>query len=453
MKSSSRSVLALRQRARVASLWRRIEAMHHVRSTEGRDTGAPVREAERRAAAIAAMGYRLAAAGPRTRQRLLDREAAPLDRQPASPMDQAPAAAMDDPLPALSAWDDAAWERRISGEPEPALARLSVERTGFPVWRAAALLASAACGFSLVLWGQSLHLERTSHRSVTTETKPMAVTGAAVPSNGSPPVLPAPQPVETLSSVPALAAPVAISADSSPPALMAPPAVTVPASAEAPAADRRHLAAVAQADDVTEPPRPARTPALPAAPVPKVTAAPPSPPAREAAARLWHDRPGRFAATQLPARQAARAAAEPGERARLPAHWVSSAVPRPPAHRAAAPRIVVATADFRPHAAARYEFPRWLTDDRPEHATPLIMSPKPHNLEPPPGTEVAEAKQPPAQATLPPIPEPRHRPPQIYAEAPPPTHPFYNSTPYYGGNSQTYGYTSAMPPPTPYGEP
>jgi hypothetical protein len=115
-------------------------------------------------------------------------------------------------------------------------------------------------------------------------------------------------------------------------------------------------------------------------------------------------------------------------------------------------------------ATPRYELPHWLTENHPEHAPQVIMSPQPHDLEPPPGSETAESSPPPvrtAQAALPPIPQPQRRPRLVYAEAhdppPPPSvasaHPYYNSLPYYGPYQQTYGYYGAMPRPSPYGEP
>jgi hypothetical protein len=81
-------------------------------------------------------------------------------------------------------------------------------------------------------------------------------------------------------------------------------------------------------------------------------------------------------------------------------------------------------------ASAQYELPRWLTEDRPQQAQAhvLIMSPPPHDLEPPAGAE------PPRQiAAAPPAPKPARRPALIYAEAhtPPPRPPNYYPAPYY----------------------
>jgi len=397
------------------------------------------------------MGYRLAAAGPRTRQRLLDRETITADRQPARPFSPEPAEVVEDRLPALSAWDDAAWERRISGEPEPALARLSVHRSGFPVWRAAALLASATCGFSLVLWEQGLHLDHALRHSAARDGKPVVVAGAAqgaaappAPMGQTAPPVPSARPLDELSALPALAKPVPQVAGNAAPA-------NVPE-----AADQHSLAAaapgVASAAPGVAPPPP--QPIAPSsAPVPEMAAAPPAVPLRETAVQPARTKPTRWATPQA------------AERARAPAAWASAATLRPLPHHAAGGRMVLAEADPKPHGATRaaalhYGLPRWLTDDHPQHAAPLIMSPPPHNLEPPPEAEMAAASPPPvrtAQATLPPIPQPGRRPTVIYAEAhyppPPPTRPYYNATPYYGGYPQTYGYSSAMPPPTPYGQP
>jgi hypothetical protein len=73
--------------------------------------------------------------------------------------------------------------------------------------------------------------------------------------------------------------------------------------------------------------------------------------------------------------------------------------------------------------------PRWLTEDRPHQVQPrvLIMSPPPHDLEPPPGAE------PPKQIAAAPAPRPVQRPALIYAEAhtAPQRPPNYYAAPYY----------------------
>jgi hypothetical protein len=341
------------------------------------------------------MGYRLAAAGPRTRQRLIDRETAAL--APPEPGWNEPLPP-NEPLPALASWDNTLWEQRLAADAELGMARLSAQQSRFPVWRAAALLASAACGFSLVLFGQSLHLDR-KLREANRPAKPTLVAEAQPPAPQPAPaqVQPAPaQPAPSLASAPAL--------PSNPnPAPLAQPAAS-PVQAPSPS------------------------------PLPQIS-------------------------------QAAR----PGE-ARKP-HLAQPALARQPAPR---PLFATATpdpkwAEPRPHpanhaAVPHHDLPRWLTEDRPQHERELIMSPPPHNLDAPPGAELAANTHPaPSPKTdLPPIPRPFHRPALIYAEAhnapPPPTfwaapRPTYNANPYYAPSPQTYFYYGAMPPPTPYGAP
>jgi hypothetical protein len=413
------------------------------------------------------MGYRLASAGPRTRQRLLDRETATHDREPVVAGLPVSMDAAEDRLPALSAWDDAAWDRRISGEPEPALARLSVERTGFPVWRAAALLASAACGFSLVLWGQSLHGDHTLRHSAARGGKALVVADSGPPAAAPvaqtmAPVPPAP-PADTLSALPPLAKPATEVAAAATPSVVVPPIDQHPATAVAPGAAAE---APGVAPSLPQPIPPA------SAPVEETGTAQPAVPVREAAGQPARAKPTHWAsaASPPPADRVAHAAPRPAEGGRAPNSWASAPTMRPLPRRPAEARMVLAQVDRKPAAPkprsatrlaeAHYALPRWLTDDHPEHAAPLIMSPPPHNLEPPPGAQFAAASPPPAhpaQAKLPPIPEPRPRPPVIYAEAhyppPPRARPYYNAAPYFGGTPHPYGYYGAMPPPTPYGEP
>jgi hypothetical protein len=114
-----------------------------------------------RDAVIAAMGHRLAAAGPRTRQRLLDRQIAPED----TPRDATKEVSTVDWWPSLmSRADDDGWE-----VPAP-----DHQLFGFiPPWRDCvtaarrfALLGTAAsCGFAVVLLGLSHHVGAPRHRT------------------------------------------------------------------------------------------------------------------------------------------------------------------------------------------------------------------------------------------------------------------------------------------------
>jgi len=351
------------------------------------------------------MGYRLAAAGPRTRQRLIDRETAAL--APPEPGWNEPPPP-NEPLPALASWDDALWEQRLAADAELGMARLSAQQGRFPVWRALALLTSAACGFSLVLFGQSLHLDR-KLREANRPAKPTLLAQAQPQS---------PQPTQPQPSA-VNPAPVQAAAPALPPN---------PNPNPAPAAS---------------PVQPqAQTQAAQAAPAPE----PPPPEIRHAAFPSDVPKPH---------------ATEPALTRQSPNH----AIARPAfvmATRAASPNWT----EPKPHTAPRsvvahHDLPRWITENRPEHERELIMSPPPHDLVAPPGAELAANAHPTAapKTDLPPMPQPSRRPPLMYAEAhnaPPPAtgwvapRPTYNAAPYYAPYPQTYGYYGAMPPPTPY---
>jgi hypothetical protein len=346
-------------------------------------------ETHRRSEAIAAMGYRLAAAGPRTRQRLIERETA----APAPPETQ-----INEPLPTLASWDDALWEKRLAADEQLGMARLSARQSRFPIWRAAALLASAVCGFSLVLFGQSLHLDQklrqANHPAKPTllaETQPAQAQPA--PPRASAPALPSnPQPAPPPVQAPGIAQ-AAPAPEPAPPKIAQPDAATAPASQEKPA---------------------------------------PSPPPmiRQAALPSEHPKPHPALMRQLPT------------------------------HTTTRPVFAVATHPANRAPVPHHDLPHWLTEDRPEHERELIMSPPPHNLEPPAGAELAaNTHQAAPKNELPPIPPPAHRPALIYAEAHSAPRPYaywaaprpaYNANPYYAPYPQNYGYYGALPPPTPY---
>jgi hypothetical protein len=356
--------------------------MRRLTPIEAREFDFPAHDPARRAEAISAMGYRLAAAGPRTRQRLLERDAGAADTgEPQAAWLPPGLAGGETP----SAWDSE------DEEIEPGLARLSTEHKGSRVWRAAAVLASAACGFALVLYGQTFHVSRPQKLLASVASKPASPV----------PAQPAPSTPQAATAQP----PVAAAAQQSPAQVSPQPSMQAAAAAPVP--------------DAVAPPAPAA--AAPAIPSPTQRA---SSPALGAA-------PGSVADSAPPARQAAQpvpprafAAWRPAP-PRAPAHPVFAMATRPPAPKPLQPR---------PHspvrtAVAQYELPRWLTEDRAQHTQPhvLIMSPPPHDLEPPPGAE------PPKQIAAAPAPRPVQRPALIYAEAhtAPQRPPNYYAAPYY----------------------
>jgi hypothetical protein len=384
--------------------------MRRLSSTQGRTTDRPPPDSDRKSVAIAAMGYRLAAAGPRTRQRLIERETTasvlpePRRAEPRVP----PQPPQTENLPTLASWDDTLWEQRLAADAALGMARLSARHDRFPVWRTLALLTSAACGFSLVLFGQSLHLDRKLR----------------LPNHDSRP---------------------ALRAETQPPP---PPDQSQPAAAQAPAA----------ANPV--PPQPAPLPvqargfaqaALQPSPSPVNIPQPdpassqsPAPPPQIRHAAQPNVLPRPFPAQPTIARQ------QPRHPPTRPVFASSGRTPRP------------TSAEPTPHAT-HHDLPRWLTENRPEHKHDLIMSPPPHNLDAPQGAELAANTPAPAPANdMPPIPQPGRRPALIYAEAhttPPPAtgwaapRPTYNANPYYAPYPNTNPFYGALPPPTPYYQP
>jgi hypothetical protein len=109
------------------------------------DLAAPNLGAAARAAAIAAMGHRLAAAGPRTRQRARSRAAAPTHQ--ADP----PAAAASDPRGVDTRDDILAWIDPPARAPLSARPRTPMQPHVAALWRGALLGAAALCGFGLVI--------------------------------------------------------------------------------------------------------------------------------------------------------------------------------------------------------------------------------------------------------------------------------------------------------------
>jgi hypothetical protein len=374
--------------------------MRRLIPTEGREFDFPARDPARRAEAISAMGYRLAAAGPRTRQRLLERDAGAADDTQKQAAWLPPGIASGE---TASAWDSE--EEEI----EPGLARLSTEHRGVRVWRAAAILASAGCGFALVLYGQTIPVTHPPHRLASVIAKP-ALLAQPQPAPSAPAAAPADAPAQQ-PDAPAL--PPSLAPASSQPSMQAAASAPVPDSGAPPAPMAAVPATSASA-------HPAAAPAVGAAPASVADSAPsarpvapPAPARAPEPARAQPVAPRAFAAWRpaLP-----RAAARP-----VFAMATRSPAPKPLQAKQYGP---VRT------ASAQYELPRWLTEDRPQQAQAhvLIMSPPPHDLEPPAGAE------PPRQiAAAPPAPKPARRPALIYAEAhtPPPRPPNYYPAPYY----------------------
>jgi hypothetical protein len=359
---------------------------------------------------IAGMGYRLAAAGPRTRQRLIEREAG------FPPPDDVRYAI---PLAAVLPQRDTPWPEPIEGAAFQPVGALSAPRRGFPVWRSLALVTSAICGFSLVIFGQTLHLDRAL--------KLAAKTDRPVPAGF------APEEIALDARQLAPAAPQAeplVLASATGPATLPPQFVRAREAAPTPVAMTAPLTAV-QAEPLGAPPSAG-------------TIEPPTVAQRPQTLRVY--------AAQAPVAR----------------HVVIAAAPVP--HQGE-PRRPVAR-------AAHYSLPAWLTAPRresePEPPHDLVMSPQPKTLDEQLATRGAPAQQPQQQTqqqqiaasepdapqarpqpqrNLPPIPGP-HSPPIIYAEAqypaprphlPPPT-PYY---PPYGG----YGGYYQQPAPYYYAPP
>jgi len=303
-----------------------------------------------RTASIAAMGYRLAAAGPRTRQRLIDRESVP---QNPSPPDLPENAGGEDiraatPLPPLVA-DMDRWPSSRAAEPvavEPVVPRGAPSRARM----IATLGFTAACGFSLVLASQS-HIWKRPHVMLAALAKPHQETPAA-PSAPPSAQAPAPEPPKPEEAAQAhIAAPEPKTIDENPKSVA----------------------------DAPEQPRAAPAPEPRAAPVARPVVSPQKPAASRPAAK--------------PA-----APAQPVQLAHLarPAIRAKLAVGHAPSH-------AVKLAAAKPHPpeirVANHELPRWLTEDHPSPTRGLVMSEPPHDLSlpSPPRQEAASRKPEPSE--------------------------------------------------------
>jgi len=374
--------------------------MRRLTAGEGREFDFPATDPARRAEAISAMGYRLAAAGPRTRQRLMDREAGPSITETPPNGWLAPGI--------IGADESGAWgrfEHDEDDEDEPGLARLSEEPAGYRVWRVAALLVSAACGFALVLYGQTLNLDRTSNRDPAWSAKQLALAKAGAAKAGAAQTARAPEfaaqaPSPTPGPAPGPAAPAepALRTQTLVPQPV-PPSARMAAPAAAPAQAQPQLAA-------------ARLPAAQLAAAAKTAA-------RFQSATL----PAPVRPRQMAVHHPVVAAWSAPTRAPMRMMVTMAAGPTAPRPAVPKPHQIVRT------ASAHYELPRWIAEPQ----KPVTMSPPPHDLAAPAA----------AKSALPPLPRPAPRPALVYAEAhypAPPRPPAYGYAPsYYPPGYSYYG--------------
>jgi hypothetical protein len=351
-----------------------------------------------RTASIAAMGYRLAAAGPRTRQRLIDRENVPKNAGPPDPPEHAAVSeqigAATPPVSPLVAYVDR-WPLSRVAEPvaaEPAMPRGAPSRARM----IATLGFTAACGFGLVLASQS-HIWKRQHVVLAAVTKPQEIS--------------APEPPKPQERALAQTA------------------------APAPKAPEQNPKPVSDAPEQRqEPPEPST------APVSRPVAAPPKPAApRPAAKPVVPAQPVQLAHLARPARPAKLAFVH--------------AAPR-------AERFAAAKSHAPEMRVANHELPRWLTEDHPSPARGLVMSDPPHDLSLPsaPHQEEASRRPAPAESRMgSAVPAPAQR-QMVIANATPPyggptqvplREPGYR--PFEGPVRAYYG--PYYPPPAPYGQP
>jgi hypothetical protein len=383
-----------------------------------------------RSAAIAAMGYRLAAAGPRTRQRLLDRQWA----QEQYEQEDWDGYRASDMQHGAQDQGEAAGQYALSVDlPHDQGPRLSVRTI---IQRSAVIGVMAACGFGVVLFGygrEGAHVHRKAAHAGTNE--------AAVQV----------QPPEPASVAPAVVT-----------ATVQEAALTQPARAEAAQLTGPPPARVqAQAQTLAmEPAPPAPVQATPEAA--GNDAAPDMQDAKPVLSRPAPRRMGLPAAPKPAARQAVLAEAA------LPAH--------PHVHTPAPKLMPVAfrPTDVKPHltrpvVSARIELPHWLTEERPErqHAA-LVMSEPPHDLVAPAAPRRQAEAQP--KAVAPPAPNPPPREPDTITAssddaAPRPyrqpalrpgygaPYPGYGTyySPYGGYYGAAMAYAAPYPPPPGYG--
>ncbi len=361
-------------------------------------------EQAERAAALAAMGYRLAAAGPRTRQRLISRET------PREPEDAPPEI---DPVWAPKAVRPLAQTREPAMEP----LRASSGQIARHVRRVAILGVSASCGFAVVLMAQSprfalLHGHGGHGGSAMPVAAEQAMSQEEIVSLASVQLSPVPaQPppdmqAHLMARVPAigLAAPTLVVPPVAAPVSMANVESGERAAYSVPAHPPSQLARMAVGKPVAA--RMAQGPAAPREP---------KMPARFAT--LWPASPAR----------AAIAAGAPAKRGGSTARSVQVAAKQMPPEQTRAAHQAT---------AVNFSLPRWLTEDRPSHPHVLVMSEPPHNLVRPGGgaakasvqTEAAAAPVvilASAQHPSPPLRAPGYRP---YEGAPAPYYgPYYPS--------------------------
>lgn len=374
------------------------------------------REEADRSAAIAAMGYRLAAAGPRTRQRLLDRQHAQEQYEQEDWDGYRPSDALAD----SHEYDEAQGQYSLPFDCQPRAEQVPPLSARTIATRSAVIGIMAACGFGVVLVGygrEGVHVHHKAAHADISEAAAEVQPQAPAEAPGEPPVVTA-----TIRQAALIQPAIPETAP-----LADPPAAVVPAQAEA--APPLHDT---MADDAT----PARLDAKPAAGRPALRKQETPPPKPQA-------------------RQTALAEAAP----------VSHPHGHPSALRATP--VLFRPAEVKPHPAhpaanARIELPRWLTEDHPEHPkTPLVMSEPPHDLVAPAAPRHQAASQPRQSEPSPPARDPDTITAASSDAAPPPYHPpalrpgYGAPYPGYGRYYSPYGgyYGAAMAYAAPYQPP
>jgi hypothetical protein len=417
--------------------------------SDGNAYGWPDRDAEARAANIAAMGHRLAAAGPRTRQRLLDRQAETDVRQDAwAPEDAC----------APEAWGAGGFDAAGGGEwpaVEGAAPSSLWREWATTIGRVAALGAAAACGFDLVIVALS-HGAGEAHRGAghaarvqAAQVEAVAAPVAAAPVAASVPVVPGEAwPVQTVAGG----------------AITAAPDVLMVAQISAPAPLQ------VAAPDLALPPAPVAPKVVVAVPegAPVVTASGVSAAARVAPVRVAPVRVAKivppFGHAAARERGAVKTMAWTPFRsghvvlvAKAGAPWTAPRGGRPATHGTTAGAPVV-LARFEPKArsahavpAVAFDVPGWLAAEHVAAPRVLVMSEPPHNLVHPAEkapASVAPAASPVSVASAVPQPAPvRRLPPLVVASS------AYGGGAAYGGPAYRpyYGGYYGSPYAAPYG--
>jgi len=442
-----------------------------------------------RGAVIAAMGHRLAAAGPRTRQRLLDRQGVPDDTQrydtkrDDTQRDGAKEVSTVDWWPSLMSreeaetWDASAPQHSLFGSLPPWQECVTAAR------RFAMLGTAASCGFAVVLLGLSQHVGAPRHTAAngaahaaaqaSLEVTPPPVLLASATVNDPSPSVGTAQPASTT----ALVAADTTARTISPPLVTAPPAALAPSPAVNPTRLSSNAAVAAQ-PVVAQPMLPERAEPQTGSPV-QVSAPAAAPnsvaepaPARIASPVVVAGSPDHTIGAPVPVPAtsphvkaaggtvpAGRGEVQPVSAPRPatehggPSPWLHQR-PWRPGH--AAPVLLAHAAPKsheRPPARVEFDVPRWLAQHNPPHPRVVVMSDPPHFLTQPPDHLVAPAPAAPSQAVAAQEqPAPQHQPVVVassaYGSAPfgwPANRPNYGG--YYGPPQGSY-YPSYYPPPS-----